>query len=65
NEIRKINRKYFGLFSTEHFKFLVVYLKSLLLLSLQPVIGKVAGQKALFKLKTLYTRTFLSKNREI
>ena len=65
NEIRNINRKHFCFFSLNHFKFLAIYVKSMLLISLQPVIGRIAGEKTLVKLKSLYTRTFLAKNRKI
>jgi glycosyltransferase involved in cell wall biosynthesis len=64
-EIRKINRKHYGFFSLSHFKFLVVYAKSMLLISLQPVIRRIAGEKALTRLKALYTRIFFSKDREV
>ena len=64
-EIRTINRNHFGFFSLEHFKFLVVYLKSLMLILLEPIIGSIAGEKNLVRLKSLYTRKFLSRNMEV
>lgn len=63
-EIRRINRRHFGFFSVAHFSFLAINLKSLLLIALQPVIRRVAGEKALTRLKALYTRIFLSRDRE-
>jgi glycosyltransferase involved in cell wall biosynthesis len=64
-EIGKINRKHFGFFSLAHFKFLAAYAKSMLLISLQTIIGKVAGERTLTKLKARYTRLFHSKDREV
>ena len=63
-EIGHINRLHFGFFSAAHFSFLAIYLKSLLLIALQPVIKKVAGERTLARLKALYTRIFLSRDRE-
>ncbi|MEJ2033800.1 MAG: glycosyltransferase family 2 protein, partial [Deltaproteobacteria bacterium] len=63
SEIKTINRNHFGFFSSEHFKFLVLYAKSMLLISLQPLIRRIAGEKYLTVLKSLYTRMFLAKIR--
>lgn len=65
NEIRRINRKHFGFLSLDHFKFLLIYVKSMLLILLQPLIRRTAGEETLLKLKYLYTRIFLSKKREV
>jgi glycosyltransferase involved in cell wall biosynthesis len=64
-EMRKINGMHFGFFSLDHFKFLLVYIKSMLLILLQPLIRRITGEKILLKLKFLYTRVFLSKNKEL
>lgn len=64
-EIGRINRKHFGFFSLAHGKFLAAYAKSSLLLTLQSLIGKIAGEETLTRLKTWYTRRFLSKDREV
>jgi hypothetical protein len=64
-EIKTINKKHFGVFSFAHGRFITSYIKTLLLISLQPIIKSIAGDKFLTKLKLLYTRIFLSKNREV
>jgi glycosyltransferase involved in cell wall biosynthesis len=64
-EIRIINRSHFGYFSCEHLKFLASFTKSMVLIALQPVLRKLVGEKTLLKLKSLYTRMFLSRGREL
>lgn len=60
-EIRRINRRHYGLASLEHAECLWSSAKSLGLLVLEPMIGFIAGERMLRKMKRAYVRRVLTK----
>ena len=64
SEIRKINRKHFGLLSLSHAGFLILFAKSCFLLALEKAIGLVFGNRVLSWARTTYTKNIIAKEYE-
>ena len=61
NEIRKINRKHFGLLSLAHVRFLLLFAKSCLLLALEKVVGLLCGLRVLACARKIYMKKIIIK----
>ena len=64
NESRVINKRYFGLLSIPHWKFLVLFSKSATLEGLQHIIRLFFGERLLQKARTVYMKTVIARGFE-
>lgn len=61
NEIRKINKKHFGLLSVAHVRFLLLFAKSCFLLALEKVLGLVCSRRILAWARMMYMKNLIIK----
>ena len=64
NELRKINREYFGLLSVSHVRFLLLFAKSCFLLTLERAIGLTFGSRVLSWARVTYMKNIIAKDHE-
>jgi hypothetical protein len=64
-ENRMVITKYFGILSAVFFKFAIRSLKDIILLELKNGILSLFGGNAIFRMRKIYTRLFISRGREV